>query len=127
MKTGRDIWEQALRLLRYTNGYGELDGQLEASLYKRGLAVVNQIYADLWFVAYPEDKGPHPLRSLDQEICLPGQLRDDGMAYGVAMLLAQGENDGENQAFFAGVYNQKRRCGACGRRIDVLPSINIDG
>ncbi|MCI8554038.1 MAG: hypothetical protein HFJ80_03735 [Clostridiales bacterium] len=125
MKTGRDIWEQALRLLRYTNGYGELDGGLEAALYKRGLAVVNQIYADLWYLEQPEAEDFFPLRTLEQEVRLSDRLKNDSMVYGVAMLLAQSEDDIENQEVFAAIYNQKRRAGAVIRRADTIPTIRI--
>ncbi len=50
MTTGKEIFDRAVRLLNYTNVYGENDGRLYASVYKRGLALVNQIYADLWQV-----------------------------------------------------------------------------
>ena len=89
MTTGKEIFDRAVRLLNYTNAYGEADGRIRAALYKRGLALVNQIYADLWNV----EKGDRPfcpLSFLEEEVRLSSRLREDAMPYGVAMLLAQG-------------------------------------
>ena len=121
METGRDILEQALRLLHYTNSYGETDGQAQAALYKRGLPVVNQIYADLWYMDKGKEAPFCPLLSLEQDVGLSDAKRDDCLVFGVAMLLAQGEGDAENQAFFASIYNRKRGAASHGRRQDVLP------
>ncbi len=89
MTTGKEIFDRAVRLLNYTDAYGEADGRIRAALYKRGLALVNQIYADLWNV----EKGDRPfcpLSFLEEEVRLSSRLREDAMPYGVAMLLAQG-------------------------------------
>lgn len=122
MTTGKEIFDRAVRLLNYTNVYGENDGRLYASVYKRGLALVNQIYADLWQV----EKGGQPfcpLCFLDEELRLSSRLREDAMPYGVAMLLAQGERDSANQQVMASVYSQKRRAHSPDRRADALPRV----
>ena len=119
MCTGPDVLEQALRLLNYTDIYGQLDGQQHTELYKRGLAAVNQIYGDLWFTGRKE---PFlPLTSLRETLSLSARQLHDVMPYGVAMLLALSEGDGDNQLLYAGLYNRKRAaCGAAMRRRNVL-------
>ena len=111
--------EQALRLLNYTDIYGQLDGQQHSELYKRGLAAVNQIYGDLW---YTGRSAPFfPLSTLREPLSLTTRELHDVMPYGVAMLLALSEGDGDNQLLYAGLYNRKRAaCGAATRRRNVL-------
>ena len=50
----------------------------------------------------------HDLFSPNDIVPLPDRLVADVMPYGVAMLLAQGESDADNQAVFARIYSQKR-------------------
>ncbi len=54
MVTGRDVMNRALVLLNYTNRFGEVDGQQSGELYKRGLAILNQVYSDLWHIEHGE-------------------------------------------------------------------------
>lgn len=119
MCTGQEVLEQALRLLNYTDIYGQLDGQQHAELYKRGLAAVNQIYSDLWFTGRRE---PFlPLVTLQEPLSLSVRQLHDVMPYGVAMLLALSEGDGDNQLLYTQLYNRKRHaCGAATRRRNVL-------
>lgn len=119
MRSGQDVLEQALRLLNYTDIYGQLDGQQHMELYKRGLAAVNQIYSDLWFTG---KSSPFlPLCSLKEPLLLPARQIQDVMPYGVAMLLALSEGDGDNQQLYADLYNRKRAAAVCRRqRVDVL-------
>lgn len=119
MRSGQDVLEQALRLLNYTDIYGQPDGQQHTELYKRGLAAVNQIYSDLWFTG--KDTPFLPLCSLGEPLLLPARQIQDVMPYGVAMVLALSEGDGDNQQLYAAIYNRKRMAG-CGvrRRLDVL-------
>lgn len=121
MRTGRDVWERALRLLNYTDQNGRPDGLQYAELFKRALPLVNQIYADLWFSQ--QQGGFCELGHLDEQLHLSARLVQDVMPYGVAMLLAQTESDGDSQQLFAGLYNQKRAalCGTA-HRLDVLPA-----
>ena len=119
MQSGQDVFERALRLLNYTDAYGQPDGELYASLFKRGKAAVNQIYADLWHVARVDDFVP--LTSMEQAIQLPSKQLQDVMPYGVAMLLALSEGDGDNQQLYADIYNRKRvASGVCRQRQDTL-------
>ena len=121
MKTGQDVWERALYLLNYTDQHGRADALQYAELFKRALPLINQIYADLWF---SERQGAfRELAHLTQPLQLSPRLVQDVMPYGVAMLLAQTESDGDSQQLFAALYNQKRAvlCGTARRR-DVLPT-----
>ena len=120
MRTGRDVWERALRLLNYTDGGGRLDGAQYAELFKRALPLVNQIYSDLWFCE--REEAFCELTTLEQPLRLSPRCVHDVAPYGVAMLLAQSESDGDSQQLMASLYNQKRSSlhrTACRR--DVLP------
>ncbi len=126
MRSGQDVLEQALRLLNYTDIYGQVDGQQHMELYKRGLAAVNQIYSDLWFSS---QKDPFfPLLSLKEPLLLPARQVVDVMPFGVAMLLALSEGDGDNQQLYAALYNRKRTVSLGTRqRKNVLFSRNREG
>ncbi len=120
MRTGRDVWERAMRLLNYTDGGGRLDGAQYAELFKRALPLVNQIYGDLWFCE--RDDAFCELSALEQPLRLSQRCIHDVAPYGVAMLLAQTESDGDSQQLMAALYNQKRSSmqrAVCRR--DVLP------
>ena len=102
--TGKSVLYQALGLLGYRN-MEELTGQAE--ILMNGSTAVNQIYADLH---YASSLRPFtPLADLNQELLLPERAAADMMPYGVAMLLAQSESDGDSQQLFAELYNRKRK------------------
>ncbi len=105
--TGKEVLECAMRLLGYTNHLGDLDNVRDAELFKLGAAAVTQIYNDLRRL----DRAGNPQTALEHmtdPIGLSPVTIDDIMPYGVAMLIAQNEGDGDSQALFAGLYNQKR-------------------
>lgn len=107
MKTGADVFERAMSLLGYTGVYGEVDGAQSAELFRRGLDIINQVTADLW----PLEQGEAdfvPLVSTQEALPLSPQAVEGVAPYGVAMLLAQADGDGTNQAFYAALYQQKR-------------------
>ncbi len=119
MRSGRDILRQALLLLNYIDICEKLDDESEVDLAARGLAAVNQIYGDLW---YTGRKDPFlPLVSLDEPVLLNDRQTKDVMPFGVAMLFAMSEGDGDNQQVYATIYNRKRAAApvVC-RRKDVL-------
>lgn len=120
MKTGEEIKNRALQLLNYTDQNGRIDGAMYTDIAARALAVINQIYGDLWYTVHRV--GFCPLPTLTDELNLPERVRNDVMPYGVAMLLAQTIGDGDNQAMMADLYNQKRASltHQCHRR-DVIP------
>ena len=109
-----------MRLLNYTDGSGRLDGRQYAELFKRGLPLVNQIYSDLWYLE--REDAFCELSRLEQPLQLSARCVHDVAPFGVAMLMAQSESDGDSQQLFAALYNQKRAAlhrAVCRR--DVLP------
>lgn len=119
--TARELYDQALRLLNYTNSHGELgNGNYESQ--RRGLALVNQIYADIYRI----ENGHIPnnlLLTMQETPALSREATYDVMPYGIAMLIAQSESDSDNQSLFASLYNQKRSSTPRRQvsRIDTLP------
>jgi len=70
--------------------------------------VVQQIFDDL-------QRAEHPLQFIQKPVTMDSPIEGlsmeavrDIMPYGVAMLMAQSEGDGDNQALFADLYNRKR-------------------
>ncbi len=118
---GQEVFRQALRLLGYTDTLGDLDSAQNTESYKRGLAVINQLVSDLSRLESGEMAAP--LLSLRQELPLSERTARDILPYGVAMLLAASEGDGDNQQLFAALYDQKRVSVRSGyeRRTDTLP------
>lgn len=121
MQTGYQIVRKALLLLGYVDLYGNVDMTQNGELLRRALTALNQIYGELW---YQERQEPFvPLTALGQPVALSDRTVQTVMPYGVAMLLAQSENDGDDQGLFATLYNA-RRVGVSGgecRRTDVMP------
>lgn len=122
MKTGKEVLERAMLLLGYTNNYGELDGVKDAEVFKRGASAVIQIYNDLRRIDVLGERSLDLLNMADSILLSPETI-DDVMPYGVAMLIAQNEGDGDSQSLFASLYNQKRSSvpHKAVRRADVLP------
>ncbi|HIZ84016.1 MAG TPA: hypothetical protein H9668_06330 [Firmicutes bacterium] len=115
--TGSYVLNQAMGLLGY-RGLEELTGQAE--VLQKGLTAVNQIYADLHYTATTRPFAP--LTSLGETLLLSERAAVDVMPYGVAMLLAQSESDGDSQQLFAELYNRKRASlSRSDRRLDNLP------
>lgn len=115
MQTGYDVLERALNLLRYSDLLNMYTEQMQGC----GLAIVNQIYIDLWFTCKSEPFSP--LETLEQPLLLPQKQLEDVMPYGVAMLLALSEGDGDNQQLYAAVYNRKRAASTRRfKRLDIL-------
>lgn len=119
--TANEVFRQAMRLLGYTDTLGDLDSGQNTEQYKRGLTVINQLVCDL-SLAESGTMAP-PLSSLRQELPLSERTVRDVLPYGVAMLLAAAESDGDNQQLFAALYDQKRVSvrQTYERRTDTLP------
>lgn len=111
--TGKSVLYQAMSLLNYRN-LEELSGQSEVLL--NGLAVVNQIYSDLHYAT--SNQPWRPLSDLTEDLLLPDRAAADVMPYGVAMLLAQSESDGDNQQLYAALYSRKRSSLSRSDRVD---------
>lgn len=97
--------QNSVQMLGYTDRYGSPDSEQYANLYKASLVFVNMIVSDL---AKIEGITYVPHTSEDDELYLSQITIDDIAPYGLAMWLAQLNNDGDNQALFASLYNQKR-------------------
>ncbi|MBE6767662.1 MAG: hypothetical protein E7549_01975 [Ruminococcaceae bacterium] len=110
MKTAREVLDRALQLCGFVNSEGAPDRLRDADIYKRGLALVNQIYTDMFFAETP-DGVFRSLGSMEEEIPLSARCVNDIMPYGVAMLLAGAEGDATAQSLFSYAYNQKRAGG----------------
>lgn len=104
--TGLDVIQKALLLLNYTDSAGHVDSRVSGAVQARGLGILNQLLADAW---YAKNDTPFvPLAAVTQPLPCDERTAMDVLPYGVAMLLAQGEGDGDNQSTFAALYNQKR-------------------
>ena len=110
MKTAREVLDRAMQLCGYLNDEGAPDRLRDADLYKRGLALVNQIYTDMFFAETP-DGAFRPLTSMEEAIPLSVRCVNDILPFGVAMLLAQAVGDATAQSLFSYAYNQKRAGG----------------
>ena len=102
--TGQEIMKTATDLLGYSNANGNL--QLSARISGKALVTVNLIYSDLWRVC--NDGEFTPLDNIHDDIYLPERAVNDVMPYGVAMMIAQSESDGDQQQLYSKLYNQKR-------------------
>lgn len=121
MRTGRQVLERALILLGYTGMDGRPDEVRDAALFKKGEAAVRQIYDELRRI--DRMGGDSPLESMEQELVLSPAAIRNVMPYGVAMLLAQNEGDGDCQTLFSALYSRKRSSVPQRKRSvsDVLP------
>ena len=121
MTTGRLVLERVLILFGYTGMDGRPDEVRDAALFKKGEAAVRQIYDELRRI--DRMGGDSPLESMEQELVLSPAAIRDVMPYGVAMLLAQNEGDGDCQTLFSALYSRKRSSVPQRKRSvsDVLP------
>jgi hypothetical protein len=104
--TGMVMFEKAMEMLGYSSADG-ISGK--ADLLKKGLTVINNIYAELYYAWQDASVKPFsPLKSINEEIDLPPLVLDTIMPYGVAMYLAQSEGDADNQNLYSMIYNQKK-------------------
>ena len=111
--TGRAAFMKALIMLQYDNGIEAVDD----GILKQMNAVINSVYVELFrFVRQRgmiEDTEYAPIEDMDKAIALPDEIMNDCFVYGVAMWIAQGQNDSNNQRFFAGLYEYKRNRLSC--------------
>lgn len=102
--TGIKMLETAMNLLGYTSSNGGFIPDSRTAV--KGLTVLNLIYRDLKQLC--DDGEAEPLKALNEEILLDDRALNDVMPYGVAMLMAQSESDGDSQQLYAALYNRKR-------------------
>jgi len=104
--TGLDVIQKALLLLNYTDNSGHVDSRVSGAVKTRGLSILNQLLSDAWYAQ--KETAFVPLRTVGETLTCSERVAADVLPYGVAMMLAQGEGDSDNQSLFAAIYNQKR-------------------
>ena len=120
--TGREVFVRALQLLNYTDPSGNVSARQNGELFKRAAPVMNQVLADVQRIAGAEF---HPIADLNEDLPVSDDVATRVMPYGVAMHIAQSENDGDNQQLMAQLYNQLRGSvpRESGYRVDKLPRV----
>lgn len=103
--TGELLVERCMRLLGYTNARGDIDRTRMAALNKNALVAVNMILADVLPI---EGKDVVEINTLTATLPVNEDTAVRVMPYGVAMMMAQFEGDGDGQQINAAMYNQKR-------------------
>ncbi len=113
--TGHKIFDNAMKLLGYTDSFGEIDDS--TGLKVRATAVINRILTDLNLNI--------SINRLSDEIVISEEA-EDAIIYGAAMLLALTDNDGGKNKLFADIYNGKRALvkGNKTSVTDVLPVVS---
>ncbi len=109
---GHNFFDDAMRLLGYTDFEGNV--QDTEGLKSRAVSVINRILADLGAGC--------TIKKLSDEILL-NEKQTDAAIYGVAMLLALSDGNGEKNRLFAELYNGKRAVSKGGKDAvrDTLP------
>lgn len=122
----KGVFQRALELC----GRDEYELVDDARLRSRELGIAKAVYDDLYFEAKRQGAGwinnnPYlPPKSTSDEVKLCDDIVSDCFVYGVAMWIAEGESDNDDQRFFSEIYERKRGhyCAPDGRMIkDVLP------
>lgn len=105
--TGRNIFDRAIALLGYNSSGVSFN---DSVLIARCDSIINAVYNDLANELKQSGVIDEilPLESMNEPILLPKAVLNDCFLFGVAMWIAQSENDGDNQKFFAGLYEYKR-------------------
>lgn len=103
--TATQVFNIAMNLIGYNDINGEISG--EAEIKKNALVKIQMIYQEL-FRAEGRTETLPVLSSMNDELILNDDTIREIMPYGVAMLMAQSEGDGDNQSLMAALYNQKK-------------------
>lgn len=99
-----ELLNNTLKILGYADSNG--NSKLTQRIRNRAVVTINLVYSDLWHICKNEPF--EPIKSVSEEIKLPPKVLSDVFCYGLAMHIAQSENDGDQQQFFAHHYNSKR-------------------
>ena len=102
--TANEILTDTLKMLGYAESNGNVE--LPQRIRNRAIVAVNLVYEDLWGITTNEPF--EPIKSLADEIKLPERVPQSTFMYGLAMHIAQSENDGDQQQLYSHLYNQKR-------------------
>ena len=103
--TGNDVVQRALKLLNYTTPTGETDNRQNAEQIRKALDAVNQTLADMLFVMGEPFR---EMNSLGEDLPIEDDAAIRVMVPGVAMYLAQGENDADSYDRVSVMYHQLR-------------------
>lgn len=112
--TAQKLIEKASLMLGFS-------GENEQRIQENALAVVNAVYAELYFLE--KDNGFKEIEKFSDEIKLSERVLNDVMPYGVASLLAFSLGDTENQNHYGQIYNLKRKKHVNSLLVDVLPTL----
>ncbi len=120
--TGEQVFERALILLNYTDPNGEVSRRQNAELYKRAVPVLNQVLLDVQHIIGTTFM---QIENIDEVLPVTDDVAMRVMPYGVAMHIAQSENDGDNQQLMATMYDRLRGSVPHGSNkiIDALPRV----
>ncbi len=117
--TGKELVELALLKLSYTDVSGRVDVEQNTDLMRKGAAAVDYVVADLLHVM---GEKPAVIDFIDDPLPIPDDVCVRVAVWGVGMQLAASEGDGDNQSYFAAMYNQLRgSVSKPTKRLDVLP------
>lgn len=122
--TGYDVTRQALILLGYTDPTGEIDSRQNGEQLRRALPVLGTVLAD---IRHLQGLAPVQVESLADPLPVSDDIALRVLVPGVAMYLAQGENDGDSYNRFSQEYLQKRSGvpREARRVLDVQPRVRL--
>ncbi len=122
--TGYDVIRQALLLLDYTTPAGEIDPRQNGEQLRRALPVLGTVLGDILHI---QGVPFVPVESLAEPLPVTDDIAWRVMVPGVAMYLAESENDGDSYNRFAQEYQQKRSSVPRGTRrvLDVQPRVRL--
>ncbi|MEE1018350.1 MAG: hypothetical protein UH824_02580 [Acutalibacteraceae bacterium] len=105
--TGKNIFDRACDLLGYNSSSVSFN---DSVLIARCDSIIHAVYNDLANELKQSGVIDEilPLRNMNEPISLPQTVLNDCFLFGVAMWIAQSENDSDNQRFFARLYEYKR-------------------
>jgi hypothetical protein len=99
------LLNNSLKILGYTDQNG--NEQLTTRIRNSAIVNINLVYSDLWRIRKAKEPFK-PVNSLSDTVDLPNDVLYDVFPYGLCMHIARSENDGDQQQFYAFMYNQKR-------------------
>lgn len=113
-----ELLNDTLRMLGYSESNGNV--QLPQRVRNSAVVTINLVYEDLWNICY--DEPFVPIKNFSDEIVLPDKVPKSTVMYGLAMYIAQSENDGDQQQLYAHLYNAGRaRLSKIEKVIDKIP------
>lgn len=99
-----ELLNNTLKMMGYTDSDG--NSELTQRIRNNAIVNINLVYGDLWQIFNKSDF--KPISTLNDKIELPNKALGDVFLYGLAMHIARSENDGDQQQYYALLYNSKR-------------------